>query len=414
MPTFTLEALPAHKGDCLLLHYGTDEHPRLVLIDGGPGGTYDPHLRPRLLELREERGLPEGTPLWIELIMVSHVDDDHINGILDLAGELRQARELDRPEILEIGTLWHNAFDDIIGNDEIGQAATAVFGAASNDQQVSEALAGIGHDEAKILAGINQGRTLRNEARFLDWSLNSGHGTILSVGSDTREPLPLEGGLSFQLVGPRLTEIEKLQKKHDKFLRDNNLGRNGAEAALAAFSDRSAQNLSSLVVLARFEGRTMLLTGDARGDKLLEGLEEQDLIEDGGVLTVDVLKMMHHGSDRNTTRGFFERVRAQHYVFCGDGEHGNPERACLKMLFDARPEGGFDLYFTYPIDVIDAERRKEAEKDAERGKRGPWIQDHEALSTFLAQKTAEGVPFRVHVPSADGASVRIDLLDDLD
>ena len=64
------------------------QSPCLILVDGGPGGTYQDHLRPRLMELRDERGLDHFTPLVIDLVIVSHVDDDHINGILDLFREM--------------------------------------------------------------------------------------------------------------------------------------------------------------------------------------------------------------------------------------------------------------------------------------------------------------------------------------
>ena len=73
------EFLPAFKGDCFLIHAGTAADPFLILIDGGPGGTYKGHLRPRLMALRDDRGLGPHEPLIIDLVIVSHVDDDHIN-----------------------------------------------------------------------------------------------------------------------------------------------------------------------------------------------------------------------------------------------------------------------------------------------------------------------------------------------
>ena len=54
---FTLEALPARKGDSLLLHFGTDTNQKLCVIDGGPSKVYKPHLRPRLLDLKRKRKL---------------------------------------------------------------------------------------------------------------------------------------------------------------------------------------------------------------------------------------------------------------------------------------------------------------------------------------------------------------------
>ena len=48
--------------------------------------------------------------------MVSHVDDDHIQGILDLTRELRAASRHGAARRASL-SFWHNSFDDIIGND---------------------------------------------------------------------------------------------------------------------------------------------------------------------------------------------------------------------------------------------------------------------------------------------------------
>ena len=64
---------------------------------------------------------------------------------------------------------------------------------------------------------------------------------------------------------------------------------------------------------------------------------------------MDILKVPHHGSDNNMETGFFEKVTADHYVFSGDGEHGNPERATLEMLLDAR---GTDAEYTLSTSPI--------------------------------------------------------------
>jgi glyoxylase-like metal-dependent hydrolase (beta-lactamase superfamily II) len=76
---FTLEALQANDGDCLLLHYGTEDAPKHILIDGGPKTIYKSVLKPRLDELRGARALN------LRMVMVSHIDLDHITGVLDLS-----------------------------------------------------------------------------------------------------------------------------------------------------------------------------------------------------------------------------------------------------------------------------------------------------------------------------------------
>ncbi|MEO5646119.1 MAG: hypothetical protein ABIQ91_01445, partial [Candidatus Paceibacterota bacterium] len=67
---FTLEILQAKQGDCLLLHYGTPNEPRIIVIDGGPAGIYRNFLKPRLLSIKKVRS-PD-SPLDLSLVMVSH------------------------------------------------------------------------------------------------------------------------------------------------------------------------------------------------------------------------------------------------------------------------------------------------------------------------------------------------------
>ncbi|MEA2329697.1 MAG: hypothetical protein QOE68_4656, partial [Thermoanaerobaculia bacterium] len=82
--TVKFEALRAKYGDSLMLHFGPDDDRQLVLIDGGPDGVWDDALRPRLDQLRVEQNPDDGQPLQIALMMVSHLDADHITGILKL------------------------------------------------------------------------------------------------------------------------------------------------------------------------------------------------------------------------------------------------------------------------------------------------------------------------------------------
>jgi hypothetical protein len=379
---FTLEAVQAAHGDCLLLHYGDPVDPRLIVIDGGPGGSYPDFLKPRLQSLRlahQDRlrvgGMPDAeardAALPVRMVMISHIDDDHINGIQDLLKELRRPG----PRALEIETLWHNSFDDLIGNEagELDSASVAAVASA-----VGSLAAGRGQSAA-IIASVRQGRTVRNDASALGLRPNDGFENLVTARAGADNRVDQGNGLTFTVVGPNRDRVAALQTEWNTKLRQLGIART------AEFVDESVFNLSSIVVLASAGGKTMLLTGDARGDHILSGLEVNGLLA-GGKLHVDLLKIPHHGSDHNVSTEFFRQVTADHYVVSGDGKHGNPEIGTLKMLSEARGNARFTLYLT------NRERR---------------------LERFFDREHDEGKRYRVVFREANAPSVRADLGDPL-
>lgn len=158
----------------------------------------------------------------------------------------------------------------------------------------------------------------------------------------------LDGGLTLTVIGPTQDRLEALQQQWDEDLPAILAKERAAreEAAAAAFDDASVPNLSSIVVLAEADGRKMLLTGDARGDFVLDSLEATGLLEPDGTLELDLLKMPHHGSFRNIEDVFFERLPAAHYVISANGQHGNPDLSTLETLSAARGDAEFTLWLT--------------------------------------------------------------------
>jgi len=61
---FTLEALQANDGDCLILHYQKTAagQPTRVLIDGGSAGVYSSILKKRIDQLRAKKPLAHVSP----------------------------------------------------------------------------------------------------------------------------------------------------------------------------------------------------------------------------------------------------------------------------------------------------------------------------------------------------------------
>ena len=387
MPLFTLEAVRAKHGDSLILHYGSEGEPRFILIDGGPPTVYRTFLRPRLEEIKNHWHPDQ--PLPLEMVMVSHIDADHIAGILDLTKELIDQED---DPLCDIAVLWHNSFDEVVGNkkkDLFSELPKEVVTAGLEDV-LPEGFDPEERHIAAVAASVGQGRRLRRNAESLGIPTNDPFVGLVSSETTIQVSKKLAkfnwgDGLTLTVLGPNHERIEKLHEKWEKELKD----KGPLEAVAAAYEDESPYNLSSIVVLAELDGKRMLLTGDARGDDILKSVEKAGLFEDG-VLHVDLLKMPHHGSHYNIDTDFFQKILADHYVISGDGGYGNPEEDALNMIVNARKDDDFTLWLTYRT-----------------GREGLEEKLDKFLATRKKKKRKYGVEF-----CADGVnSMRIDLLE---
>lgn len=383
--TFSLEALQAFHGDSLLLHAGSADKPVLVLVDGGPSRTWETSLQPRLEELRAERGGGDGA-LRIDLAMVSHIDSDHVAGMVGLAGALVAEQQDSRTLSYDVRTLWHNSFDDVLGNDaeELRAAALDVLADPVGDA-AADAIRAAG---LAVVASVAEGRELRDRARTLGWDVNEPFDGPVMLPKDGPRTITI-GNLKLTVVCPHQAQLDRLHAAWDAWLEEHPKAVAGAVPA-AVSRDSSPYNLSSIVVLAECDGRRMLLTGDARDDHILSGLDDAGIAKHGKT-RVDILKLPHHGSIRNMTPEFFERVIADHYVISADGRHGNPETASLELIAAGRADDDFTIHLTNRVGTDDLKER---------------------LDAFLAAKQRSRRAYGMSFRDEAAHSLRIDLLEE--
>jgi glyoxylase-like metal-dependent hydrolase (beta-lactamase superfamily II) len=381
---FVLEALRAKHGDALLLHYGTPAKPKLAVIDGGPGGVYADAVRPRLTEIRAERGLADDEPLDIELMMVSHLDADHITGLLELMRKLRDLEQARKPLPWRIARFWHNAFDDLTGG-KAGGAAVASTNAALQTASAGDPTFPQIEGSSLVLASVGQGRELRDLVKFFDLD---GNPPFKGIVKEPHAPIKLDG-LELTVIGPDEANLAKLQKDWNTKVKELLAKKSkSAKAELAAYVDESVYNLSSIVVLAKAGGKTMLLTGDARGDFTLTALRRAKLLDDGKPLKVDLLKLPHHGSDRNVRQDYFDNIRAKHYVISANGRDTNPDVPTLEMISKSRKDDDFTIWLANaPGDFVDEGVGDEVAKffaaDQKKRKYGLEFRDSDALGVRI-------------------------------
>jgi Metallo-beta-lactamase superfamily len=321
-----LQIIQAEYGDCFILEFGIPSDPSYALIDGGPEHIYNNHLRSKLQKIKDS-----GENL--DLVIVSHVDNDHVIGLLDLMAEIREQRSNEKPETISIKELWYNSFTQTIGNDNDIESRLKILLANANIASYNMTATNM------AIKGIAEGHKLRLAAMNIGIPINPEFDHGLITVDDVGETIIL-GNLRIHIVGPNKQNLQDLRSKWIEWLDkyEDVIMEGGGDPFLAAMADRSIPNLSSIMLMIESDDKTILLTGDGRGDHLLQGLAQTNLLNAEGNLHVDILKVPHHGSDRNVTRKFFKSITADTYIISANGKDNNPDLSTLIWIVEAARE----------------------------------------------------------------------------
>lgn len=320
-----LDMLPADQGDCLWLEYGDPQRPHRILIDGGTPATY------ARLAARISR-LPPGDRRF-ELMIVSHIDSDHIGGAVKLLEE--------PPEGLVIDDVWFNGFRHLPKPpDELGE-----------------------RQGEELTAVLTSGRFAWNQA--------FGGKAVVVPDAGQLPSVRLAGGLELTLLSPGPRQLAALYPKWEEALAE--LRRKEAEraareepldllgegldvAALAATpfkEDRTVNNGSSIAVLARHGRHALLLGADAFPSVVAAAVDRLLLASGQAQLRLDACKLCHHGSRKNTSRALLDLLDCRHYLISTNGnrtDHPDPEGIARVLVHGGREK---TLHFNYRTEFND-------------------------------------------------------------
>jgi beta-lactamase superfamily II metal-dependent hydrolase len=347
---FKLHAVQAQFGDSLILEFGDASKHRYILIDGGPPDNYQSDLDAALRSIVKTSKL--------DLVVLSHIDNDHIVGLLDLLAALEEDAVNGDPPRIAIPGLWHNSFQKSIDPDgEVTQRMQMLMTMAGANS-VAMPFA------ADALFGVKEGNRLRILAKKLKVPVNKGFQDDL-VMLETAPAKIKFGKLTLSVVGPNQQNLQALREEWLKWLSkaEKDMASNPSTLANA---DKSVPNLSSIVLLAECEKKTILLTGDARSDHILSGLEQAGLLSNG-MFHIDVLKVAHHGSNRNHTATFFKKVTADTYVISANGRDDNPDYDTLRWIVEAANSHGREITIVVTNNTASTRKIKQTHKPADFG-----------------------------------------------
>jgi len=389
-PEIQVELFPALHGDALLVRCvaGDDSSPSTnILIDGGPLETYEAQLRPRLRQLAQ---LGE----QLDLLVVSHTDADHIEGVLALLDENGNAAA---PNVIRIADCWHNSYRHLglSGREPTPAELERVA------RQVGDP--GLVNSDGPISA--KQGTTLAGLLRRGDYTWNGAFGNAAVVAPGAAR---IGRDVQVTVISPAREQLRRLAQlwrrellalgvapdavSHAGFeeaFEKQLLRHLAAEDESSAVSynnsleppspdafaeDKSTTNASSIALLIEFRGRKALLLGDALPSVVVQGLKETVA---SPPIDADWVKVAHHGSRRNTSFDLGQAIRGRVFLLSTDGtRHGHPDPEALLVILATQPQG-VAIVFNYKTSV--SERLGDAEAIARYGHRVHLVTDGRPL-----------------------------------
>ena len=326
---FNIEMLPSAHGDGLFIEYGSASAPKRVLIDGGTEPAY------RTLKARMERLDP--AKRHFELLVITHIDADHIGGIV----KMLEKRELGA----EFDEVWFNGFPHLDARDTPPQSDVEFFGAVQGER-LSTALLELG----------------------IPWNKRFNGGPVRVREDGALPSVTLDGGMRLTVLGPTLAKLGKLKPVWEAECRKAGLdpleqlppvvedddvepmGIPNVDALADAPFDEDAApaNGTSISLLAEFDNKRVLFGADAHPATLIDAIDR--LEGPGNTLSLSAFKLPHHASQHNVSSDLLARVKCRKYLVSTNGaQFKHPDREAIARVIK---HGGTSpkLFFNYKTD----------------------------------------------------------------
>lgn len=341
--------LPAKEGDCLLVSYGETDALKYILIDAGRAWTYKNALKKTL----EDKAIDT-----LELLVVTHVDRDHIDGILSLVK--------DDSLQLTVKNIWFNGWEHL-DNSGIEQADLSDL---SDLDDLSD-LGGLNDEQDLEEFGAKMGEEFSPFIIQKKWPWNKQFkGYAVEVRDDAAENEIQIGEIKLTLLSPnrqKLDELKPVWKKEcekagitpgaslDEYVvEDDDIEVFGApnieRLAVEAFKDdHSKANGSSIAFILEYQGKKLLLSGDAHVDLLLSGLKKLGATKQQPYF-LDLFKVPHHGSKYNISKELLEVISCQNFLVSTNGNYfKHPEDVAMARLIKFGTDDA-TIHFNYKTD----------------------------------------------------------------
>lgn len=297
-----IKFLKAGSGDCILISHQKHN----ILIDGGNEPDY----------LLAEIGKIHNARQHIDLLVITHHDDDHINGILVF---------LERAVKKEYG-------DDFI-KEVIFNSPRVIQGKLPEvkSQSLSYRQAYVAEN---LLMQLNP-----------KWEICSEQTEVKAYGS-----------LRLRFLSPVTTDLDIYSQAPGAYLSsDFKCDWDSSIDTLVPYitddsQDISVANRTSVVILAETDQQRVLLTGDVTPDRFNSILEKLATEEATDRVRFDYIKLPHHTSYRSLTKSIIEKLDCKSFIISTNSKkyYLPNKRALIKiLLYLKRADEETEFSFNY-------------------------------------------------------------------
>jgi beta-lactamase superfamily II metal-dependent hydrolase len=324
---YNIHLLPARFGDSILIEYGTKASPYYILIDGGPYFGFEAMIK----------GLKKVAPkiTKLELLVVTHVDIDHIDGMITLLNQ----------NVLpfEIKEIWFN------GYNELNKVAADTLGAIQGEYlSLLIKKKGISHNTS-FKHGVVM---VTDDAPLPEKTFEGFKIMLLSPGKDSLIKLrnKWKEEIDTLLEESTIKQRWKEETRYDKQIADL-LGESTIEKLQETVvkGDTSAANQSSIAFIGEYKGKKCMFAGDAPTKNLLESITK--LPKTNGKVKLDAWKLAHHGSKGSTLDTLMEMIACKNILVSTNGERfQHPDPECIAKIIKHNGPG-VEFYFNYDSEV---------------------------------------------------------------
>lgn len=322
-----IKFLQGYNGDCILISFkNTTNSIKNILIDGGTGNTYAKRLKAGELK-KEVLSLIEKNQV-IDLLVITHIDDDHIGGVL----KMFEDKKLDKSIIKKV---WFNS----------GKSIAKHFNSEGEFEERDIELSIYNNRDASVRQGVNLDVFLSNlgcwDYRLIKKGLieeiDNCKITVLSPNTNGLRNLHSK----WETEKPESLETSSKETDYNLSIRELIENEDLFE------EDKSVPNGSSIAFLMEIEDKKLLMLGDAHPSVVAETLQEIGYSADKK-LKLDLLKVSHHASKKNTNMELLELIDCDSYVTLTNSlKHGLPDKITFARIIKNNPDS--TLLFNYDI-----------------------------------------------------------------